>query len=72
MPYWGGVQLGALMGPTGRIGVSGGWGLHLKNEEGLLQTENVLLKTKDGLLNTEDNRSDLRSTGTHVSTTLGH
>ena len=34
---WGGD--GGIRGPTGSVGVSGGiWGLHMKNEDSLLQS----------------------------------
>ena len=70
--YWG-WRWGVSRGLTGGIGMSGSiGGLHLKNEDGLLQTENVLLKTLDALLNTEDNRTSAQVNWSQVSTTHGH
>ena len=62
--YWGGGVKGADRRHTG---VRGHWGLHMKNEDGLLQST-----LENSRWSIADNRTWAQVNGTQVHTTLGH
>ena len=63
--YWDGV--GASGANKGCRGIGGHWGLHMKNEDSLLQST-----LENSRWSIADNRIWAQVNGTHVSTTLGH